>query len=123
MRESCLYCVRKHLSQAWVLRGECSQGYPHHRALVIGHLAEAADEAAQVFPSLAAAIRKERLAYEKNKHYCPDFAGLLRQVEQALTKQGLDGLSGATEMVRLGSLFVFGIIGYGILWYKTRPRK
>lgn len=125
MRTSCLYCVRKHLSQAWVLRGECAQGYPQHRVLVIGHLAEAADEAAQRFPDLAKAIRKERLAYEKDKDYCPDFARLTKLLEKKMAAQGIQGLGAETKeqaLTQLGSLAVFGLIGVGIVFFKTRKK-
>jgi hypothetical protein len=37
MRETCLFCVSKHLSQAIVLTTECAQGYPMHVWLAIGH--------------------------------------------------------------------------------------
>jgi hypothetical protein len=84
MRESCLFCVRKHLSQAWVLAMEVHQGYPHHRALVIGHLGEAADEAVKRFPDLADAVRQERLSYERDDQHHIDFPALLSHVQGLL---------------------------------------
>lgn len=124
MRDSCLYCVRKHLSQAWVLRGECAQGYPQHRTLVIGHLAEAADEAAQRFPKLAAAIRAERLAYEKNKNYCPNFKALVGELERLLNRQGIDGLGqGFVPAANLVMGLALGGLGLFALWGATRKNR
>ncbi len=61
MRKTCLDCVRKHLAQALVLLDEAQLGYPHHRWLAVGHLAEAESEALQEYPELAREIRKCRL--------------------------------------------------------------
>ncbi len=61
MRESCLYCVSKHVSQAVVLLMEAPQGYPSHRWLAIGHLGEAADESILEYPEISKKIRDVRL--------------------------------------------------------------
>jgi len=108
VRDTCLFCVRKHLGQAWVLSGECRQGYPHHRTLVIGHMGEAADEALRKHPDLAAAIRRERLAFEKDPSYCVDFAGLSAQVERLL-KQPLEGWEAPASL--------WLVAGVGLLWF------
>jgi 8-oxo-dGTP pyrophosphatase MutT (NUDIX family) len=63
LRDSCLDCVRKHLSQALVAMQEALQGYPEHRWLAIGHLGEASDEALQKYPALANEIREHRIKY------------------------------------------------------------
>lgn len=63
MRESCLGCFLKHIAQAIVLIGEGEMGYPEHRVLACGHLAEAADETIKDFPALAIATRDERVKY------------------------------------------------------------
>lgn len=68
-RKSCLDCVRKHLAQAAVLMEEAAQGYPEHRWLAVGHLAEASAESVVDYPELAAEIRKHRLAYMEDKNY------------------------------------------------------
>lgn len=64
MRPSCLNCVRKHLAQASILATEAVQGYPEHKWLAIGHLAEASEEAIDKWPGLAAEILFKRKAYE-----------------------------------------------------------
>ena len=43
-RKSCIACVEKHLSQAYILAGETVMGYPEHLVLVVGHLNEAIHE-------------------------------------------------------------------------------
>ena len=62
MRESCLHCVIKHLSQAIILNIESELGYPLHKFLAAGHLAEAESESINQFPELAHDIRNLRLA-------------------------------------------------------------
>jgi len=64
MRKSCLNCVGKHLAQACILISESELGYPHHKYYAIGHLAEASDEAIQLWPDLAREIRAARKLYE-----------------------------------------------------------
>lgn len=59
-RESCLFCVSKHISQAIVLMQEAYAGYPLHRWLAVGHLAEAEAESQDKFPDLAIVIRETR---------------------------------------------------------------
>lgn len=44
-RKPCIDCVEKHVAQAYILAQESEMGYPEHRVLVCGHLAEAIDEA------------------------------------------------------------------------------
>jgi hypothetical protein len=66
MRESCFDCVRKHLGQASVLLDEVHLGYPHHRWLCVGHLAEAESEILNVHPEFAAKIRACRLIVMKS---------------------------------------------------------
>ena len=61
MRETCLYCVTKHLAQATVLLLEVPQKYPEHIHLAAGHLGEAADECITQYPELARKIRTVRL--------------------------------------------------------------
>ena len=59
-RESCLFCVSKHISQAIVLMQEAYAGYPEHRWLAVGHLGEAEAESQSDFPILSVAIRETR---------------------------------------------------------------
>jgi hypothetical protein len=62
MRETCIFCVSKHISQAIVLVAESAKGYPFHIWLAVGHLAEAEDECISEFCGLSEKIRKIRLA-------------------------------------------------------------
>lgn len=59
-RESCLFCVSKHIAQAIILMQEAYAGYPLHRWLAVGHLAEAEAESQDEFPDLAIRIRETR---------------------------------------------------------------
>ena len=62
VRETCLFCVSKHLSQSIILMSEVKKGYPMHLWYAVGHLAEAEDESVIKQPKLSAQIRKVRLA-------------------------------------------------------------
>ena len=61
IRPSCMDCVNKHIAQAIILLQESRLGYPKHRWLAVGHLAEASEEALGTNPILAAEIRSARL--------------------------------------------------------------
>lgn len=69
MRPSCYNCTRKHLSQAHILIMESLMGYPEHKWLAIGHLAEASDEIYQKDKGLANEIRKHRKQFEEDGDY------------------------------------------------------
>lgn len=60
-RENCFYCVRKHIAQAQVLLDESHLGYPIHKWLAVGHLAEAESEVLQFSKELACKIRETRI--------------------------------------------------------------
>jgi hypothetical protein len=60
-------CVRKHLAQASVLLDEAHLGYPHHRWLAAGHLAEAESECLDEYPEFARKIRQCRLEVMKSQ--------------------------------------------------------
>lgn len=64
MRPSCYNCCRKHLAQAIVLSHEVA-GYPEHKWLVIGHMAEAEAEITREHPVIAMKIRDARKIYEE----------------------------------------------------------
>lgn len=51
-RKPCIDCVEKHVAQAYILAQESEMGYPEHRILMCGHLAEAIDEAPSEIPEL-----------------------------------------------------------------------
>lgn len=55
-RKPCMDCVEKHISQAYILACESQMGYPEHRILMCGHLAEAIDETPKEFPELRSSI-------------------------------------------------------------------
>ena len=82
-RPSCIECVEKHLGAAYVLLTEAREGYAY-RLRAVGHLFEAEDEA-QEWPELHAAIRDARTRYQAGEQM-PDWQaldGLLAAVRQA----------------------------------------
>jgi hypothetical protein len=117
MRDSCLLCVRKHLAKALVLASECRLGYPHHRDLVIGNMSEAEDEAVKAHPELAAAIRTERLRYERDRSYCPKLQMLLGQVRKQMPA-GMGGIMPDTPQGKLAVLSV-GLVAVYWLWRQS----
>jgi hypothetical protein len=54
---SCLDCVRKHLSTAWTFINETHLGYPEHRWLAVGELTHASLESADQYPEFSKKIR------------------------------------------------------------------
>ena len=88
MREVCLFCVSKHLSQAIVLTLESVQGYSEHIWLAIGHLGEAADECVAKYPEFAAEIRKVRMALmgQEGVFHTKDLMELLREARKIAAK-------------------------------------
>jgi hypothetical protein len=59
-----LNCALKHIGQAEALMAEAILGYPEHKYLAIGHLAEAEAELLKDHGSLACMIRECRLNYD-----------------------------------------------------------
>jgi len=84
MRETCLFCVSKHISQAIVLVSEAAKGYPYHIWIAIGHLAEAEDECMNDFHNVSQDIRKVRLALmgQDGEFKCNDLMDLLIEVRK-----------------------------------------
>lgn len=78
MRRACLDCAIKHLSQAQVLLDESVLGYPIHRALAMGHMAEAESELIAEFLPMAEQIREERIKMQEDQVYQP---GLMELIE------------------------------------------
>ena len=72
-RPSCIECVEKHLGAAYVLLTEAREGYAY-RLRAVGHLFEAEDEA-QEWPELHAAIRDARTRYQTGEQM-PDWNDL-----------------------------------------------
>ena len=86
MRSSCLECVLKHLGQAAVNLEEYYLGYPLHKYLAIGHLAEASVESIQKYPKLAHQIRDHRKLFSMNEDYQIPIMDLIK--EAAETDEG-----------------------------------
>jgi hypothetical protein len=59
-RKVCTKCAKKHVGQAAVLMQEVMYGYPEHRVLAVGHLAEAEAEIMGEYKDLGDAIRRIR---------------------------------------------------------------
>jgi hypothetical protein len=72
-RPSCIECVEKHLGAAYVLLTEAREGYAY-RLRAVGHLFEAEDEA-QEWPELHAAVRDARTHYQAGEQM-PDWQAL-----------------------------------------------
>lgn len=81
MREGCTDCVKKHLGQAAVLIMEYNQGYKNYEYLIIGHLAEAAEEIFEINQSLANDIRQGRLLWMSDKGYKIPFETIIWQLD------------------------------------------
>lgn len=92
-RDTCLDCVRKHLSQAAVLCSEAHQGYPQHRWLAVGHMAEASEECVCKHPGLADEIRRHRLELMKNPDHPVPFMDLIKRASELAGDWQLSGLS------------------------------
>lgn len=76
MRYSCLLCTLKHLGQASALITEAYLGYPLHKWLAIGHMAEAEAESVLDYPELSSLIRQQRTDYMEDRAL-PDIIGLI----------------------------------------------
>ena len=59
-RKPCANCARKHLGQAIVLLQESIHGYPEHRWIAAGHIAEAEAEIEGIWQDMASEFRKVR---------------------------------------------------------------
>lgn len=80
MRDTCLDCVIKHLSQAEILLEESLLGHPDHLYLAIGHLAEAESECLLEYPELAVNIRENRYIIMETEGTQFDYIKLLHTV-------------------------------------------
>ena len=91
-RKSCLDCVEKHISQAYILGNESMMGYPEHLVFVLGHLSEAIEEA----PSDALELKDSLLfclAYTKmqDKAFVPIWPLLAHvELQRGRSMHGLD---------------------------------
>jgi len=80
MRDCCLSCCKKHIGQAIVLLCESVKGYPLHKWLALGHLAEAEDETSRKYPAFAGRIRQARIKIENDEYD----GNLLDLIEEAI---------------------------------------
>ena len=91
MRTKCAKCTAKHLAQAIVLMEEALSGYPNHRWLAIGHLAEAAAEC----PNVAYAAHIRDLRHQIMEGELPDLQETLEhwipQIANWENNNDLDG--------------------------------
>lgn len=90
-RPSCIRCTIKHITKAIALLVESRLGYPLHRFLAVGELAEAEAEALRWY-GLAVSIREERVRILDDPTYEPDLMPLLEQAAFAYNaeQQSLD---------------------------------
>jgi len=91
MRETCLFCALKHLSQALILIQESRQGYPLHRWLAVGHMAEAADELLEDYPEFANHIRKMRVSYIDDENFDPPIMDAIGKLDAMVKEQFPNG--------------------------------
>jgi len=85
LRDTCLSCVLKHLSQAYVLLSEYFDDpieFEEHFFYAIGHLAEACDESKKDYPLLGAVLRATRRKLQEEDDYWPEFKWLFRWVRR-----------------------------------------
>ena len=80
VRDSCINCALKHLGQAVAIFKEVRKGYTEFPVYVRGHMAEAEDELALDHPHLVDPIRRERIKYESEPDYNPDFRSLILSI-------------------------------------------
>ena len=85
MRVSCLNCARKHLACATILMTESVLGYPDHKWLAIGHMAQAEAELVKDYLHLALMVREARKVYEDDGDV--GIMGLIRILGEAAAKR------------------------------------
>jgi len=78
-REPCPMCTLKHLGQAIVLFNESLTGYPTHRWIAVGHMAEAEAEAPS--QDMANRIRAQRIIAMDEPDFIPHLTDLLAELD------------------------------------------
>jgi len=91
LRPGCYDCARKHLSQAYILYLEALQGYPEHRYLAIGHIAEAAEEILEYSLTMATEFRELRKRIESEEQADFPIIFILGQIEDLESKELIAG--------------------------------
>ena len=81
-RPSCPACARKHLGQAIVLLQESVQGYPEHRWIAMGHIAEAEAEIQGYSPEIADALRNIRKKMEVEPDFVPSLIAAITKITE-----------------------------------------
>lgn len=92
-RKPCIDCVEKHVAQAYILAQESEMGYPEHRVLMCGHLAEAIDEAPKDIPELKFTLQiclAETM--RSNKAFLPLYPilALIKMIRQHVNQDPVD---------------------------------
>lgn len=88
LRPYCLNCVLKHLGQAIVLLSEAEKGYPTHKYIAMGHLAEAEDEIIAKYDGMAKKIRNTRLDIEEGRTPVNSIEDLIKEVHNLKEEDG-----------------------------------
>lgn len=86
-RLPCMDCVEKHVAQAHILACESHMGYPEHRILMCGHLAEAIDEAPKEFPELRQTLQNcMSITMQSGEAFLPIYSllFLIKRVREAI---------------------------------------
>lgn len=83
-RKPCPACSRKHLGQAIVLLQESLQGYPEHRWLAVGHIAEAEAEIFGVYSDIAHRLREVRNQMMNDPDDVPDLMVFIKEITNRL---------------------------------------
>ena len=92
-RKPCIDCVEKHVAQAYILAQESEMGYPEHRVLMCGHLAEAIDEAPNDIPELKHTLQHcMAVTMQTSKAFMPIYPilALIQIVRQHINQQPVD---------------------------------
>lgn len=92
-RKPCIDCVEKHVAQAYILAQESEMGYPEHRVLMCGHLAEAIDEAPNDIPELKYTLQTcMSTTMQTGKAFLPLYPilALIKMVRERINQQPVD---------------------------------
>jgi hypothetical protein len=92
-RQPCINCVEKHVAQAYILAQESEMGYPEHRILMCGHLAEAIDEAPNDIPELKYTLQMcMSTTMQDGKAFLPLYPilALIKMVRERINQQPVD---------------------------------
>ena len=80
-RQGCVLCGLKHLAQAQILLDESLLGYPLHRWLAYGHMAQAESELLDGNQLLAEQIRDIRIKATEDTKYTPDIMSIIAMLD------------------------------------------